>query len=135
MSHARRHVKLYLDIIQNGSRVNEPNRQREGAPTVNQNFSGKDTHKSVPSIWLDFPSALHDTRDGLDGDSLQWQGSGSGSGNTGGSNGATVKLGLNTFEQSSVTIAKGLKITLVDAQAAPHIIQNGSVGQRNRETG
>jgi plastocyanin len=42
----------------------------------------------------------------------------------GGSN--TVHMGNNNFVQSSISISKGSKITLVDDVAVPHIIQNGT---------
>ena len=116
-------------IIQNGSWVNGTAKpaKETGAPTVNQNFSGKDTHKVGPfntagtfHLYCTIHTGMNLTVTVSNGSS------GSGSGSAGGSNGATVKLGLNNFEQSSVTISKGSKLTLVDTQAVPHIIQNGS---------
>ena len=44
----------------------------------------------------------------------------------GGGGSTTVQMGLTTFLQSSITIPKGSMLTLVDTQAVPHIIQNGS---------
>src|ERR1700687_499030 len=47
----------------------------------------------------------------------------SGTGNNGGGN--TVHMGPATFVQSSITISKGSKLTLVDDVSVPHIIANG----------
>ena len=44
----------------------------------------------------------------------------------GGGGNTTVQMGLATFLQSSITIPKGSMLTLVDTQAVPHIITNGS---------
>ncbi len=116
-------------VIQNGSWVNSTAKptKETGAPTVNQNFSGKDTHQVGPfntagtfHLYCTIHTGMNLTVIISNG------GSSSGSGNTGGSNGASVKLGLSTFEQTSVTIAKGSTLTLVDTQAVPHVIQNGS---------
>ena len=52
-------------------------------------------------------------------------GGGSSSGNAGGG-GGTVHLGANNFLQSTVTISKGSKLTLVDDQQVEHIIANGT---------
>ncbi|MFL5667098.1 MAG: plastocyanin/azurin family copper-binding protein [Ktedonobacteraceae bacterium] len=46
-------------------------------------------------------------------------------GNNGGGGGNTVHMGPATFVQSSITISKGSKLTLVDDVAVPHIIANG----------
>ncbi|MEO8956253.1 MAG: cupredoxin domain-containing protein [Ktedonobacteraceae bacterium] len=50
------------------------------------------------------------------------------SGNNGGSGGGgtTVHMGLTNFLVSTTTIPKGSMLTLVDDDAVPHIIQNGS---------
>lgn len=50
---------------------------------------------------------------------------GSSNGGNGGSS-TSVQMGLTNFLQSSITISKGSMLTLVDTQAVPHIIQNGS---------
>jgi plastocyanin len=50
----------------------------------------------------------------------------SGSSSSGSGGGTTVHLGNATFLQSSITIPKGSKLTLVDDVAVPHIIENGS---------
>ena len=50
-------------------------------------------------------------------------GGSSGGGNNGGGN--TVHMGPATFVQSSITISKGSKLTLVDDVSVPHIIANG----------
>lgn len=113
-------------IIQNGSWVNgvaQPAKEA-GAPTVNQNFSGNDTHPIGPFNTAGTFHLYCIIHPGMNLTVIVSNGSSSGS--TGSSNGTTVKLGLTTFEQSSVTIAKGSMLTLVDTQAVPHIIQNGS---------
>src|SRR6266516_1935565 len=46
-----------------------------------------------------------------------------GGGNTGGGN--TVHMGAANFLMSTISIAKGSKLTLVDDVAVPHIIKNG----------
>lgn len=51
------------------------------------------------------------------------KGGSSNEGNNGGGN--TVHMGPATFVQSSITISKGSKLTLVDDVAVPHIITNG----------
>ena len=48
----------------------------------------------------------------------------SGGGNNGGG-GNTVHMGPANFVQSSITISKGSKLTLVDDVSVPHIITNG----------
>lgn len=45
--------------------------------------------------------------------------------NNGGGGGNTVHMGPANFVQSSITISKGSKLTLVDDVAVPHIIANG----------
>ena len=45
---------------------------------------------------------------------------------SGSSGGATVHLGLNNFLQSSVSLSKGSKLTLIDDVQVEHIIMNGS---------
>lgn len=117
-------------IIQNGSWVNGTAKpaKETGAPTVSQNFSGNDTHKVGPFNTAGTFHLYCTIHQGMNLTVIvsNSSGSSSGSGNTGGSNGATVKMGLTNFEQSSVTISKGSMLTLVDTQAVPHIIQNGS---------
>jgi len=44
----------------------------------------------------------------------------------GGGGGNTVHMGNTNFLVSTVTIAKGSKLTLVDDVAVPHIIKNGT---------
>src|SRR6266487_2019157 len=46
--------------------------------------------------------------------------------NSGGGGGNTVHMGNTNFLVSTVTIAKGSKLTLVDDVAVPHIIKNGT---------
>ncbi len=62
---------------------------------------------------------------------------GGGGVSTGDSN--TVHMGLVQFVQTSVTIAKGSKLKLVDDVAVPHIIQNGAwengTANPSKETG
>ncbi|MHB8599751.1 MAG: cupredoxin domain-containing protein [Ktedonobacteraceae bacterium] len=123
-------TQAVVHIIQNGSWVSGTAKpaKETGAPTVNQQFSGNDTHQVGPfntagtyHLYCTIHTGMNLTVIVSNGSS-----SSSGSGNTGGSNGASVKMGLTTFEQSSVTIAKGSMLTLVDTQAVVHIIQNGS---------
>jgi plastocyanin len=45
--------------------------------------------------------------------------------NNGSGGGNTVHMGPATFLQTSITISKGSKLTLVDDVAVPHIIANG----------
>jgi plastocyanin len=52
------------------------------------------------------------------------QGGGTPSG--GGGAGASVHMGATNFLQSSVTISKGSKLTLIDDQQVEHIIDNGT---------
>ena len=52
------------------------------------------------------------------------QGGGTSSG--GGGAGAAVHMGATNFLQSSVTISKGSKLTLIDDQQVEHIIDNGT---------
>ena len=117
-------------IITNGSWVAGAAKpaKEPGAPTVNQSFSGNDTHQIGPfntAGTFHLYCTIHQNMN-LTVIVTNGSGSGSGSGNGGGSNGATVKLGLVNFEQPSVTISKGSMLTLVDTQAVPHIITNGS---------
>ncbi len=61
-------------------------------------------------------------------------------GNTGGNGGSsgganTVQMGAANFLQPSITITKGSKLTLTDAVAVPHIIQNGSWVNGNAQPG
>ncbi|HVB23973.1 MAG TPA: hypothetical protein VNG51_18700 [Ktedonobacteraceae bacterium] len=115
-------------IIQNGSWVNgaaQPAKE-SGAPTVNQSFSGNDTHQIGPFNTAGIFHLYCTIHQGMNLTVIVTNGSGSSSGSTGSSTGATVKMGLSNFEQSSVTISKGSMLTLVDTQAVPHIIQNGS---------
>jgi plastocyanin len=51
---------------------------------------------------------------------------GGGAPSGGNSAGTTVHMGANTFLQSTVTITKGSKLTLVDDQQVEHIITNGT---------
>jgi len=46
-------------------------------------------------------------------------------GNSSGGGGNTVHMGPANFVQSSITISKGSKLTLVDDVSVPHIIANG----------
>jgi plastocyanin len=123
-------TQAVVHIIQNGSWVNGTAKpaKEAGAPTVNQNFSGNDTHTVGPFNTAGTYHLYCTIHTGMNLTVIVSNGSstGSGSGNTGGSNGATVKMGLTNFEQSSVTISKGSMLTLVDTQAVIHIIQNGS---------
>ncbi len=50
---------------------------------------------------------------------------GNNSGGGGGGGGNTVHMGNTNFLVSTITIAKGSKLTLVDDVAVPHIIKNG----------
>jgi len=52
------------------------------------------------------------------------QSGGTSSGSGGG--GATVHLGASTFLQSTITISKGSKLTLIDDVQVEHIINNGT---------
>ncbi|HLJ35024.1 MAG TPA: plastocyanin/azurin family copper-binding protein [Ktedonobacteraceae bacterium] len=128
-------------IIQNGSWVNGTAKpaKETGAPTVDQSFSGNDTHQVGPFNTAGTFHLYCTIHSGMDLTVIVSNGSSSGSGNTGGNNGSTVKLGLTTFEQTSVTISKGSMLTLVDTQAVPHIIQNGSwvngAAKPSKETG
>ncbi len=117
-------------VIMNGSWVNGTAKpvKEAGAPTVNQTFSGNDTHQVGPfntagtfHLYCTIHQNMNLTVIVTNGSSTGNSGSG-----TGGSNGATVKLGLTTFEQPSVTISKGSMLTLADTQAVPHVIMNGS---------
>jgi plastocyanin len=45
---------------------------------------------------------------------------------SGNSAGATVHMGLNNFLQSTVSLSKGSKLTLIDDVQVMHIIMNGS---------
>jgi plastocyanin len=47
-------------------------------------------------------------------------------GNNSGGGGNTVHMGNTNFLVSTVTIAKGSKLTLIDDVAVPHIIKNGT---------
>ncbi|HXR66900.1 MAG TPA: plastocyanin/azurin family copper-binding protein [Ktedonobacteraceae bacterium] len=38
----------------------------------------------------------------------------------------TVHMGMSTFDQTSITIAKGSKLLLVDDNSIPHVLANGS---------
>ncbi|MEO8971118.1 MAG: hypothetical protein ABI406_05885 [Ktedonobacteraceae bacterium] len=119
-----------VHIIQNGSWANGAAKpaKETGAPTVSQNFSGNDTHTVGPFNTAGTFHLYCTVHEGMNLTVIVSNGSGSNSGNgsTGGSNGATVKMGLTTFDQSSVTISKGSMLTLVDTQSVIHIIQNGS---------
>src|SRR5436190_15398323 len=53
-------------------------------------------------------------------------GGGSSSGSNAASAGNTVHMSDTNFLESTVTITKGSKLTLIDDTATPHIIQNGS---------
>jgi plastocyanin len=46
--------------------------------------------------------------------------------NTGGSGEPTVHMNASSFEQSTVTVPKGLKMKLIDNGAYLHILQNGT---------
>ncbi len=115
-------------IITNGSWVNGAAKpaKEAGAPTVNQSFSGNDTHQIGPFNTAGTYHLYCTIHQNMNLTVIVSNASGGGSGGSGGSNGATVKLGLTTFEQSSVTISKGSMLTLVDTAAVPHIIMNGS---------
>ncbi len=116
-------------VIQNGSWVNGAAKpaKEAGAPTVNASFSGNDTHQVGPFNTAGTYHLYCTIHQNMNLTVIVSSGSGStGNGSTGGSNGASVKMGLTNFEQSSVTISKGSMLTLVDTQAVPHIIQNGS---------
>jgi plastocyanin len=96
-----------------------------GAPTVNQSFSGNDTHQIGPFTTAGTYHLYCTIHQNMNLTVIVTNGSGSSAG-SGGGNGATVKLGLVTFEQTSVTISKGSMLTLVDTVAVAHIIMNGS---------
>jgi plastocyanin len=53
-------------------------------------------------------------------------GSAPASGNTGGNGEPTVHMNASSFEQSTVTVPKGLKLKLIDNGAYLHILQNGT---------
>jgi plastocyanin len=118
-------------IVTNGSWVAGTAKpaKETGAPTVNQSFSGNDTHQIGPFNTAGTYHLYCTIHQNMNLTVIVSNGSGggtSGNGGSGGSNGATVKLGLANFEQSSVTISKGSMLTLVDTVAVPHIIMNGS---------
>jgi plastocyanin len=52
--------------------------------------------------------------------------SGGGTSSGGNSGSATVHMGMTNFLQSTVTISKGSKLTLVDDQQVLHMIMNGT---------
>ena len=120
-------TQAVVHVIQNGSWVNGTAKpaKEAGAPTVNQNFAGNDTHPIGPFNTAGTYHLYCTIHQNMNLTVIVSSGSGGGAG-SGGGNGATVKLGLATFEQSSVTISKGSMLTLVDTQAVPHIITNGS---------
>jgi plastocyanin len=123
-------TQAVIHVIQNGSWVAGTAKpaKEAGAPTVNQNFSGNDTHQIGPfntAGTFHLYCTIHQNMN-LTVTVTNGSGSGNSGSGSGGSNGATVKLGLATFEQSSVTISKGSMLTLVDTQAVVHVIQNGS---------
>jgi plastocyanin len=115
-------------IITNGSWVNgaaQPAKEA-GAPTVNQTFNGNDTHQIGPFNTAGTYHLYCTIHQNMNLTVIVTGGSNSGNTGNSGGNGATVKMGLTNFEQPSVTIAKGSMLTLVDTQAVPHIITNGS---------
>lgn len=118
-------------IIENGSwsGTTQKPAKEAGAPTVNATFKGNDTQKVGPfntagtyHLFCTIHPGMNLTVIVTNGSS---SGSSTGSGSTGSSN-TSVKMGLTTFEQSSVTIKKGSMLTLVDTVAVTHIINNGS---------
>lgn len=114
-----------VHVIKNGSWVNgnqEPKKEA-GAPTVDLNFNGNDTHKIGP---FNTPGTFHIFCTIHPNMNLTIVVSNSSGGSTTGSGSTTVHLGPANFKESSVTISKGSSLTLVDDVSVLHIIKNGS---------
>jgi len=62
-------------------------------------------------------------------------GGGTGSGSDAASAGNAVHMSDTNFLESTVTIPKGSKLTLIDDTGTPHIIQNGSWVDSNAQPG
>lgn len=113
-----------VHVLKNGSWVNgnQVPKKETGAPTVDLNFSGNDTHQIGP---FNTPGTFHIFCTIHPNMNLTIVVSNSG-GSTAGSGSTTVHLEAVNFKQPSVTIPKGSSLTLVDDDAVVHILKNGS---------
>jgi plastocyanin len=113
-----------VHIIKNGSWVNgnQVPKQEAGAPTVNVQFNGNDTHTIGP---FTTPGTYHIFCTVHPNMNLTIIVSNS-SGSSTGSGSSTVHLTATNFAVPTITIAKGSTLTLIDDAAVVHIIKNGS---------